>query len=143
MAFVSVTRLRIRSIFYMPQFRWYALRSRGQSECAPGLIAGSVMHEARNATLWESVEAMEAFRTKGAHPAAMPKLLDWWDEAAVAHWTQESRELPSWQQAHERMIKQGRPSKVHRPSKAHLAHNFPPLRPGVLTRQFFGHSSGV
>ena len=147
MAFVSVTRLRIRSIFYMPQFMWYALRSRGQSECAPGLIAGSVMREARNAfwtlTLWESVEAMEAFRTKGAHMAAMPKLLDWCDEAAVVHWTQESRELPSWQQAYERMIKEGRPSKVHRPSKAHLAHNFPPPRPGVLARQFIGHWSGV
>ena len=85
MAFVSETRLRIRSIFYMPQFMWYALRSRGQSECAPGLITGGVMREVRSAfwtpTLWESVEVMEAFRTRGAHMAAMPKLLDWCDEA--------------------------------------------------------------
>src|SRR5215469_897773 len=107
MAFVSETRLRIRSIFYMPQFMWYALRSRGQSECAPGLITGGVMREVRSAfwtpTLWESVEVMEAFRTRGAHMAAMPKLLDWCDEALSP--------------------------KVHRPSKAHLAHNFPLPRP--------------
>jgi hypothetical protein len=70
--------------------------------------------------------------------AGMPKLLDWCDEASVAHWTQESSAMPSWPEAYERMIKQGRPSKVRRPSPAHLAHNLPPPRPGVFTREFVG-----
>jgi heme-degrading monooxygenase HmoA len=143
MVFVSVTRLRIRSILFLPQFVWYAVRSRSQSEGAPGLISGAVMREARNAfwtlTVWESEAAMEAFRVQGAHKTAMPKLLDWCDEAAVAHWTQESRELPSWKEAYERIIKEGRPSKVRHPSKAHVAHDFSPPRPGILINRFVGH----
>jgi hypothetical protein len=143
MVFVSVTRLRIRSWFYMPQVFWHAMRSLRQSENATGLIAGRVMREARNAfwtvTLWEGGAAMETFRIRGAHMAAMPKLLDWCDEAALVHWTQESRELPSWQEAYERMIKEGRPSKVRRPSLAHSAHNFPPPRPSAFAREFVGH----
>jgi hypothetical protein len=94
-------------------------------------------------TMWEGDSAMEAFRVHGAHRDAMPKLLDWCDEAAVAHWTQDSRDLPSWQEAHERIIKEGRPSKVRHPSPAHLAHKFPPPRPGVLAKKFMGHSRGV
>lgn len=143
MVFISVTRLRIRSIFYMPQFMWYAVKSRSQSQHAPGLIKGKVLSEARNAfwtlTMWESEQAMEAFRVRGAHLAAMPKLLDWCDEASVVHWTHDSRDLPSWQEAYERMIKEGRPSKVRHPSAAHLELNFPAPRPGVLTREFVGH----
>ena len=63
MVFVSVTRLRVRSILFFPQFVWYAVRSRSQSEGAPGLISGAVMREARNAfwtlTVWESEAAMD------------------------------------------------------------------------------------
>jgi len=133
MVFVSVTRLRIRSIFLLPQFLWYALRSSRQAQRSAGFVGGRLMREARNAfwtmTAWDADKAMEAFRAQGAHRAAMPKLLDWCDEAALVHWTQESRELPSWQQAYERMIKEGRPSKVRHPSAAHTAHQFPPPRP--------------
>ena len=134
--FVSVTRLRIRSIFYVPQFCWYAVRSRQRAQRAPGLVAGRVMREVRNAfwtmTAWENEAAMEAFRIQSAHRDAMLKLLDWCDEASLAHWTQESRELPSWQEAYEQLIKDGRPSKVRHPSAAHwLA-----PRPGRLFRAF-------
>jgi len=92
MVFVSVTRLRIRSIFFLPQFMWYAIRSLRQAQRSPGLVGGRLMREARNAfwtmTAWDADAAMNAFRTHGAHRDAMPKLLDWCDEAAVAHWMQ-------------------------------------------------------
>jgi hypothetical protein len=87
------------------------------------------MRETRNAfwtlTAWEGDAAMNAYRTQGAHRDAMPKLLDWCDEASVVHWLQESRELPSWQEAHRRLMQEGRPSKVKYPSTAHLAHEIP------------------
>jgi hypothetical protein len=38
MVFVSLTRLRFESIFDIPQFVLYAVRSQRQSEHAPGLI---------------------------------------------------------------------------------------------------------
>jgi hypothetical protein len=47
-------------------------------------------------TAWESEAAMRAFRSSGANMKAMPKLLDWCDEASYAHWEQESPELPDW-----------------------------------------------
>jgi heme-degrading monooxygenase HmoA len=133
MVHVSVTRLRIRSPLYMLPFIWYAVRSQRQAERAPGFLSGRLMREARNAfwtlTAWDDDEMMDAYRTNAAHRDAMPKLLDWCDEASVAHWTQESPELPSWQEAYERLIRDGRPSKVRNPSAAHLAHEFPAPRP--------------
>ena len=67
----------------------------------------------------------------GMHRRAMPKLLDWCDEDATAHWLQESPELPDWQEAHRRIVKEGRRSKVRHPSAAHIAYEIPqPSVPG-------------
>lgn len=133
MPFVSVTRLRVRSVLYLPQFIVYALRSSGQAQRAPGFLGGRLMREARNAfwtvTVWRDAKAMDAYRTAGAHRAAMPKLLHWCDEASVVHWTQESNDVPAWSEAHERMLKEGRLSKVNHPSPDHLAHRIPVPRP--------------
>ena len=129
MPFVSVTRLRVRSVFYLPQFIVYALRSSRQARSAPGFLGGRLMRDARNAfwtvTVWSDTEAMDAYRTAGAHRAAMPKLLHWCDEASVVHWMQESNAVPAWSEGHERMVKEGRPSKVNHPSPDHLAHKIP------------------
>jgi hypothetical protein len=134
--FVSVTRLRVRSIFYLPQFIVWALRSSRQARRAEGFLGGRLLHEARSAfwtvTVWRDDAAMNSYRTQGAHRGAMPKLLDWCDEASVAHWTQETLELPDWSDAHQRMSKEGRPSKVKHPSAAHVAHQIPAPRPGRL-----------
>jgi len=67
-------------------------------------------------TAWEDEAAMRAFMMSGAHRRAMPKLLDWCDEAAVAHWTQETAPLPDLAEAYRRIVAEGRSSKVHYPS---------------------------
>jgi hypothetical protein len=138
MPFVSVTRLRIRSFLYLPQFAWHALKSARQAERSSGFLGGRLLREAKNAfwtmTAWENDTAMNAFRTHGAHGAVMPKLLAWCDEASVVHWTQETPGLPSWQEAHQRLLKEGRPSKVNHPTAAHLAYQIPPPRPGRVER---------
>ena len=140
MPFVSLTRLRVRSLFYMPPFLWRTFRAIRQTEQAAGFLCGKVLNEARNTfwtmTAWEDESAMNAFRTSGAHRAAMPKLLHWCDEASVAHWVQETTELPAWLEAYQRMVKDGRPSKVHHPSADQMANRIAAPQPsrteGVL-----------
>ena len=133
MAFVSVTRLHIRSVRYFPQFMLYALRSARQVRRSAGFLGGRLVRDTSQAfwtvTVWEDAMAMDAYRTTGAHRAAMPKLLNWCDEASVAHWTQDSNAVPNWEEAHHHMITGGRPSKVNRPSAAQDRHDIPALKP--------------
>ena len=42
------------------------------------------------------------------HGPVMRKLLNWCDEAAVVHWSQEGAEPPSWPEAHVRLQQEGR-----------------------------------
>ncbi len=129
MVFISVTRLRIRSIFYLPQFIWQTLKTGRQAERANGFLGGRLVREAGNIfwtlTMWTDEAAMRGYRSAGAHAYVMPKLLDWCDEASVVHWTQEPAELPSWPEAHRRLVDDGRPSKVNHPSPNQLAKQIP------------------
>jgi hypothetical protein len=126
---VSVTRLRVRSFRYLPLFIFYSLLSALQAKRAAGNCGTGVLRERNNTfwtrTAWSDESSMRAFMTAGIHRRAMPRLLDWCDEAAVVHWSQDSSELPGWQKAHRRMVDEGRPSKVKHPSPAHLAHKIP------------------
>ena len=72
-------------------------------------------------TAWNSQESMRLYMTSGAHKTAMPHLLQWCDEASVAHWTQPESALPSWTEADQRMRNEGRISKVLNPSPNHLS----------------------
>jgi hypothetical protein len=69
-------------------------------------------------TLWRDAEAMRAYRRAGTHLAAMPKLLDWCDEAAVATLA-DVEALPEPEEAARRLAAEGRVSKVRHPSPAH------------------------
>jgi hypothetical protein len=68
---------------------------------------------------------MKAFMLAPPHGPAMRKLLEWCDEASLVHWSQESGALPSWDEAHARLQRDGRRSKVNHPSATHQAHVFP------------------
>jgi hypothetical protein len=138
MTFISVTRLRVRSVRYLPQFIWRSLQSVRQTERAAGFVAGKVLREARNAfwtvTAWEDAAAMNAFRIAGAHLRAMPKLLEWCDEASVVHWNQETAELPNWMEAHRRLVAEGKASKVNHPSAEQKAFQIAAPQPGRIVR---------
>ena len=90
MTFVSLTRLRIRALWFMLGFAFHALRSNRQVRSTPGFLGGSLLLDRKRTfwtmTAWDSEEAMRAYRTSGAHKAAMPTLSHWCDEASVAHW---------------------------------------------------------
>ncbi len=76
---------------------------------------------------------MNAFRIAGAHSSAMSKLLNWCDEAAVGNWNQDTPELPTWQEAHRRMVTEGRLSKVSHPSSAQTAKQIAGPKPSRIT----------
>jgi hypothetical protein len=61
----------------------------------------------------------------GVHRKVMPRLLEWCDEAAVAHWNQDALEPPAWDEAHQRLQHEGRTSKVNHPSPAHRRFEIP------------------
>jgi len=120
---ISVTRLRLRSLRFLVPFIVYSFRSMRQVKRSPGNIAADAMRDQHGGfwtrSVWHDVESMRAFMTSGAHRQAMPKLLDWCDEAALVHWEQDTPALPEWDEAHRRLVTQGRRSKVRHPSPAH------------------------
>lgn len=136
MAFVSVTRLRIRAIRFLPPFLWRNEQAVRQIRSAPGFLGGKLLVDARRTfwtmTTWRDEAAMRAYIIAGAHRRAMPELLPWCDEASVAHWPQDSAELPDWTTAHRRMALEGRPSKVSFPAPAHTQRQIPPPRTSPL-----------
>lgn len=123
MAFVSVTRLRLRSLRFLPGFVIHALRSSAQVRRAPGYRSGSALSDRRltfwTLTVWDDEAAMRAYMLSGAHRLAMPKLVHWCDEASVVHWPTEPDAAPAWNEATRRMRAEGRVSKVRNPSPRH------------------------
>jgi hypothetical protein len=136
MPLVSITRLRVRSLRYLPAFLFGALRSAREAKNAPGNLAVSVLSDSHLAfwtrTLWTDERSMRAFMFLPAHRAVMPKLLQWCDEAAVAHWVAETLEPLAWQEVHRRLQQDGRTSKVDHPSAAQQRFEIPPPK---TTRQ--------
>jgi hypothetical protein len=133
--FASVTRLRIRSARYLPPFVWQTFLSQRQVLRAPGFLGGRLFLDAHRTfwtlTEWESERAMKAFRGIAPHAKVMPRLVEWCDEASYAHWTATGASVPSWPEAYEHLVAEGRLSRVGHPSPAHDAREFakPRLRP--------------
>lgn len=132
MAFISLTRLKVRSWRFMPLFLWYALRSSRQAQRSEGFLDGKLIVDARNTfwtvTAWTTESAMRAYRAHGPHRDAMSKLADWCNEASVAHWQQEMVSLPSPEETFRRMLEGGRPSRVNYPSADHTNGHIAPLK---------------
>jgi hypothetical protein len=137
MPFVSVTRLRIRSLFFLPPFFLHTMRAQSQLKRAGGFRGGALLPDRRRVfwtmTLWDSQDAMRAYMLTGAHRTAMPHLLHWCDEASIVHWTQPEAALPPWPVAEARMRQEGRPSKLRHPAPHHDTLAFAPARVTVTT----------
>ena len=128
MAFVSLTRLRIRSIRFLPLFTVHTFRSLTQVKKAAGFQTGALLLDRSwtfwTMTVWDTQGSMRQYMSTGSHKQAMPHLLDWCDEASVAHWEQEGNALPSWAEGDKRMRSEGRASKVRNPSPQHATLNY-------------------
>jgi hypothetical protein len=128
MPVVSITRIRVRSWFFLPAFFVQTLRIALQAARADGSLEVSLLRDRRNtfwtSTSWSSEGTMKAFMHAKPHGPTMRRLREWCDEAALVHWTQPGPDLPPWEEAHRRIQQEGRPSKVNHPSAAHAAHAF-------------------
>jgi len=147
MAIVSVTRLQLRSRRYLPFFMWHVFASTRQVRHAAGFLGGQLATEGTRGfwtiTAWRDEAAMLAYRNAAAHRRAMPKLLQWCDEASVVHWQQEQADLPDLPTACQRMVADGRLSKVRYPSPLHAAKHIQPRatpRAGLLVRPRPAHT---
>lgn len=131
----SVTRLRVRSLLFLPRFLWHTFLSQRQVERAAGFLGGRLLVDSHwtfwTLTVWESEQAMKRFRGSGAHANVMPRLANWCDEAAYAHWAEPGESIPTWERAYERLVSDGRLSRVEHPSKNHSDRQFarPRLKP--------------
>jgi hypothetical protein len=117
--FISVTRLRIRSIRFLPAFALDPLWTRRQLRKATGLRDVALLADRAwvfwTVTAWDSAAAMRSYMSIGAHKAAMPALLHWCDEASVIHWEQPEATL---------IRAGGRASKVRNPAPHHADLSF-------------------
>jgi len=104
------------------------LRTLHQVKRAAGFQDGRLLPDRNFAfwtmTTWDSENSMRRYMTTGSHKKAMPKLMDWCDEASVVHWEQSQAALPSWPEADQRMRAEGRASKVRNPSPHHATLSF-------------------
>jgi hypothetical protein len=125
MHFISITRLRVRSLRFLPGFFFFATASLRQVKIADGFIEGALLPDRKftfwTMTVWTSAESMRSYMTSGAHKKAMPKLMSWCDEASVVHWEQDQASPPLWAEADRRMRADGRASKVNKPSPQHAS----------------------
>jgi len=147
MAFIGVTRLRVRSVRFLPAFAVHFLRTRRQVRQAPEFRGGSVLPDRHwtfwTMTAWDSQESMRRYMTTPPHRTTMPYLLDWCDEASVVHWDQPEDALPSWHEAHRRMCENGRASKVRNPSPQHATLSYPPPCVAAATKLVPKRSNAV
>ena len=117
----SLTRLRVRSLRYMPGFAIYTLGSLREIRRAPGFLQGRLLADRHLAfwtlTLWNDERSLRTWRGQGAHGKSMPKLKHWCDEAGVARWdVTEDASLPDWPACHRQLTQQGRLTPVLKPS---------------------------
>jgi hypothetical protein len=124
MVFVSVTRLRLRSAWFLFPLAWLTSRTNKQIKTADGCLKSDVRGGPDKIfwtkSVWRDEASMRAFMSSGAHLKAMPKLKQWCDEASAAHWSQESPDI-SWIEAEGGMAQYGWTSKVLHPSPTHAA----------------------
>lgn len=128
MTLISVTRLRVRSIRFLPMFLWYSFKSNQQAKQAQGNLASTVRAQGKNVfwtmTVWEDEASMRSFMRSGSHREVMPKIQNWCDEGSVVHWQAEITTLPTWEEAETVMFTRGRFTPLTHPSIAHQNHQF-------------------
>ena len=129
---VSITRLRVRSVLFLPLFGLHAMRSATQAMKSEGIVNFDTRVEDPfthwTKTVWKDEPSMKNFRNSGAHQVAMRLLASICSEASYARWQQETDDVPSWEEAHKAMLEKGNLSKVKNPTSFHLeGRTAPPL----------------
>lgn len=132
MPFVSVTRLRVKSILYLIPFMRANEASVKALKTSEGLIKGMELIDKKltfwTMTIWEDEASMKGFRSSLAHREAMQHLPNWCNEASYHHWIQDGLEYPDWQSVAQKLFTEGKLSKVRNPSSAQMNNHFPSIK---------------
>jgi heme-degrading monooxygenase HmoA len=127
--FVAITRLRIRAWWIFIPFAFLSFFVSRQARRSAGNHGLELLADKGRVfwtkSLWTDSASMNAFIFSGRHERVMPKLPGWCDEAAFVNWTQESNELPTWKDAHRRLVIDGTSYEISVPSPRHLTRDFP------------------
>ena len=129
MYFVSVTRLRVRSVWFLPKFFMANEASIKSIVKIDGFIAGKELVDKGltfwTVTLWQSDQAMKYFRNNDPHKMAMRNLPHWCNEASYAHWQQEDEIIPAWPDLYKKFVEELKITKVKHPSPQQEAKQYP------------------
>lgn len=132
MPFVSVTRLRVKSIFFLLPFMRANEASVKELKSSTGLLKGKELIDKKltfwTITLWEDEASMKEFRGSQSHRMAMQHLPKWCNEASYHHWIQEDNEFPTWNTISKKLFTEGKLSKVRNPSNAQINNQFPSIK---------------
>ena len=144
MVFASLTRLRVGSIFYLPAFIRANEAAVKEIMQIPGFLGGAELTDKGlvfwTITYWQDETAMKSFRNCEAHCKAMQNLPDWCSEASYTHWTDDNMpKTIDWKLMHEKMIQDGKLTKVRRPSKRQLTKDYPQVKWSKLQRPLKGY----
>jgi hypothetical protein len=125
MAIISVTRLRLRSVLFLPSFLWYTRRSVQQAQRTPGNLGVRIRRTKGlvfwTLAMWRDNQAIRAFVPASPHREAVRNLPHWCDEAAFADWEQDKTDWPSWEIAQEKLATTARLVSVLYPSEKQKA----------------------
>ena len=140
MIFISATRLRLKSLIYLPKFIISNELSVKRLKKTPGFFYRRELIEKNltfwTLTMWNTETDMKVFRNSMPHRKAMQKLPIWCDESAFVHWMQEDQQPPNWKIVYEKILSEGRISNVRNPSQYHLSKNYPTIKWTKLERNF-------
>lgn len=79
----------LRPFRFLPQFVWLALLTGVQAKRTRGNMKATGFRDSHltfwTLTAWTDEDSMRSFMLSAMHKRAMPKLLDWCDEASVVH----------------------------------------------------------
>ncbi|MFC0517640.1 hypothetical protein ACFFGT_25735 [Mucilaginibacter angelicae] len=143
MIFISVTRLRVHSLLNLLSFFSKNEASVKALLSTEGFLQGKELIDKRltfwTVTLWKDIEAMKKFRNCDAHRKAMQKLPLWCDEAAYVHWCQEEPEIPDWETVYQKLITEGKITKVKKPSPQQANLSYTPVKWKMIERNLGGN----
>lgn len=132
MPFVSVTRLRVKSIFYLFSFVRANEASVKELKSSIGLLIGKELMDKKltfwTITIWEDEESMKRFRGSMSHRIAMQHLPKWCNEASYHHWIQAENECPNWTDISNKLFSEGKLLRLKNPSNSQINNQFPPIQ---------------
>jgi hypothetical protein len=130
-AFVVVTRLRLRDPKFFDEFFAAAVAVVEQATASEGNEAADVLAEAHNTywtrSCWQDAEAMRRFMTAEPHIGTMNRIDDWCDEATFVNWEQPEVTLPDWDDAFERLTESGQVVHLKFETPDNATRTFPPI----------------